>query len=102
MIFATQIRRGIVAGVVRFIPDPNLGSGTVCAIGDHWFYFGGEQAKHESPEEYLEHVSIENVVRSIIMVLDDFWRFKCNEYNYYEAVLKKAEEVPKRITLLLI
>ena len=95
MITAKQIRRGIARGAVRFIVDPNMGAGTVCAIGDNWFYFGGETAEQESPKEYLEHVPIEDIVGDIMNVLNDF----ClqpetfgDEYAYYESILKKSEE----------
>ncbi len=104
MISATQIRNGIAAGVVHFIADPNSGSGTVCAIGDNWFYFGGEPATQESPEEYLAHVSIEHIVKDIVLVLDDFRRYEGmfdDEYKYYEAVLKEAEEAKKKDTFAL-
>lgn len=93
-----QIRRGIASGVVRFIVDPNLESGTVCAIGDYWFYFGGETAEHESPKEYLKHVPIEDVVGEIISVLNEFLLDEDtfgDEYKYYEAVLKEAEAEKK-------
>lgn len=93
MITAKQIRHGIAKGAVRFIIDPNMGKGTVCAIGDNWFYFGGETAEQESPNEYLEHVPIEDIVGEIMDVLNDF-RLQTdmfgNEYEYYEAVLKEV------------
>lgn len=93
MISATQIKNGIATGVVHFIVDPNLGSGTVCAIGDNWFYFGGETAEQESPSEYLEHVPVDDIVREIMAVLSDFLVDEDtfgDEYKYYEAVLKEA------------
>lgn len=93
-----QIRDGIAKGVVRFITDPNLESGTVCAIGDNWFYFGGETAENKSPEEYLKHVPIEDIIRDIMNTLEDFRLWERvedafdfgDEYNYYAAVLEEA------------
>ena len=39
-----DIANGITDGIVRFIVDPNMEEGTVCEIGENWFYFGGQTA----------------------------------------------------------
>lgn len=97
MITAKQISDGIARGVVRFIIDPNMGGGTVCAIGNNWFYFGGEVAEEESPRKYLEHVPIEDVIGEIMDVLNDFSAHRNvfgDEYDYYEAFLKESLREP--------
>lgn len=48
-----MIADGIQDDKVTFITDPNMGSGTVCKIGDLWFYFGGLEAEEQNPAEYL-------------------------------------------------
>ena len=35
-----MIKTGIKAKLVVFAEDPNSDHGTVCRIGDGWFYFG--------------------------------------------------------------
>lgn len=93
MISAKQIQEGIKNGVVRFIIDPNLGSGTVCSIGDNWFYFGGEAAEVESPKEYLKHTPIEDIVSEVIETLNDFCKHDNtfgDEYKYYESILGES------------
>lgn len=40
MITEDMVREGIRNGSVRFVKDPNMEHGTVCQIGDNWFYFG--------------------------------------------------------------
>lgn len=97
MISAKQIREGIDNGVVRFIVDPNMQSGTVCTIGDSWFYFGGETAEAETPKDYLEHVPVEDIVGEIMDVLNDFYAHSDtfgDEYRYYEAILREQSAKP--------
>ena len=51
-----MVRRGTHTGVVQFVTDPNMGYGTVCKIGDYWFYFGGGITAEElEPDEYVKH-----------------------------------------------
>lgn len=40
MITKEKIKSGIRDGIIKFVVDPNAESGTVCQIGDWWFYFG--------------------------------------------------------------
>ena len=51
MITEDMVRSGIREHLITFIVDPNMGSGTVCSIGDSWFYFGGQEAEDAAPEE---------------------------------------------------
>lgn len=53
MITEDMVRSGIREHLITFIVDHNMGSGTVCSIGDSWFYFGGQEAEDAAPEEYL-------------------------------------------------
>ncbi len=89
MITKNLIRDGIRAKLVQFVVDPNLESGTVCQIGDSWFYFGGLTAEELSPDEYVAEVPEDDIVNEIFEVLDDFRKDKelKDEYDYYEAIL---------------
>lgn len=89
MITEKLIRDGIRAKLVEFVVDPNMESGTVCRIGDSWFYFGGLTAEELSPEEYIANVPMEDIVREIYETLDAFNGDEelQDEYDYYEAVL---------------
>ena len=86
-----DIRRGIEMEVVKFVVDPNMGSGTVCQIGDHWFYFGGETAEKEEPEEFLANAYLNEIVGSIYITLADFRRLDelQLEYAYYAHYLQE-------------
>lgn len=91
MITANQIKTGINQGVIQFDIDPNMGSGTVCRIGDSWFYFGGETAESLNPQEYLNNIPMEDIVQEIWETLDDFSKSgECfiDEYHYYESILQ--------------
>ena len=49
-----MVREGIRNGSVRFVRDPNMDHGTVCQIGDNWFYFGHLKAEELDPDEYVK------------------------------------------------
>lgn len=89
-----QLLDGISHGTVKFIVDPNMGNGTVCQIGENWFYFGGLTAEEEAPEEYLRNSDQDENIRLILDVLDGFSK-DCeelrDEYLYYEAILSEME-----------
>lgn len=89
MLTKALIREGIASGVIRFVTDPNAENGTVCAIGDSWFYFGGETAEQEAPEEYLANVDMDELIDSIFGILEEFRtdKFFEDEYNYYDSIL---------------
>ena len=67
--------------------------GTVCQIGEHWFYFGGLTADEMTPEEYLQNVPMEDIVSEIYDTLlslkDADEAGDWTEYLYYEAFLKE-------------
>lgn len=89
MITKELIREGIERHLVTFEVDPNMGAGTVCRIGDGWFYFGGIEAEEASPEEYVNNVPIDDIVSEIYDVLSDFRNIDAfqDEYDYYESIL---------------
>ncbi len=89
MITKELIKNGIRTKSVRFVTEPNMEVGTVCQIGDCWFYFGGWDAEELTPEEYTARVPEDDIVDKIFDTLDDFRKHEDfqDEYNYYEAVL---------------
>ena len=62
MITKELIKEGIRENLVKFVVDPNMESGTVCQIGDSWFYFGGMTAEEINPSEYLRDMSEDDIV----------------------------------------
>lgn len=84
-ITAEMVLSGIKNGVIKFIVDPNMGAGTVCSIGDYWFYFGGQTAEDEMPSEFLGNASIVEVAASVAAVLSDMGSSEdfSDEYLYY-------------------
>lgn len=94
MVDRAMILEGIKYGLVQFKVDPFGEHGTVCAIGDSWFYFGGEIAEEMNPKDFLQTVPLEEIIEGIVTALDDF-RTDENEappreYRYYESVLTEA------------
>lgn len=89
MITKNMIESGIKDRTITFIVDPNMGRGTVCKIGDSWFYFGGHEAEEINPDEYLKCVPMEDVVDEVLRTLEDFLICEdfVDEYLYYEDVL---------------
>lgn len=86
-----DVLRGVKDGVIAFVEEPS-GFGTVCQIGEHWFYFGGETAEVEPPEMYLANSSMEENVRMIYDTLCGFYDYGFDdEYGYYAAILKESE-----------
>ena len=68
-------------------------SGTVCQIGELWFYFGGETAEGMTPEEYMECVPLDDIANEIFDALDSFKKdgFE-DEYEYYAGALENVME----------
>ncbi len=88
-----MIREGLQKGIVRYILDPN-GSGekgTVCQIGESWFYQGGLTAEDSTPEEYVRNVPVDDRVSEIYETLEGFKREieLRDEYYYYAAFLRE-------------
>ena len=73
--------------------------GTVCQIGDNWFYFGCLKAEELDPDEYVKATPEADVVGLICNTLDEFRKsgetFE-DEYAYYEAYLneQRAKAIP--------
>lgn len=92
MITKEMVRDGIQSGIIRFAVDPNMEGGTVCEIGDDWFYFGGVTAESMEPKEYLKVVPQEDIINEVFATLHDFNKERHtfgNEYDYIEAYLKE-------------
>ena len=92
MITLNMIVRGLQTGIISLVVDPNMEYGTVCQIGDSWFYFGGLTAEEENPDEYKFHVPFMDYAHDIYetlckLRLDSVLK---HEYDYYESILKKT------------
>lgn len=94
MITKSIIRNAIRENIIQFVVDPNMESGTVCQIGDNWFYFGGMTAEDMTPQEYLEAIPMDDIISEVFDALEGFRQESeadeddC-EYAYYEAYLKE-------------
>lgn len=86
-----QVARAYRNGTITLKVDPNMEAGTVAAIGEYWFYFGGIKAEEMNPEAYKEDVPEADIVSGIYDALDDF-RFEGeDEYAYYASVLAEND-----------
>ena len=92
MITKEKIKMGLADGVVKLVTNPTFETGTVCQIGENWFYFGGETADDMSPDEYIAKIPTSDIVREIYDVLDDFKNSGefMDEYLYYDRVLDES------------
>lgn len=93
MITKKDIRDGISNGIIQFIVDPNMKSGTVCEIDERWFYFGGQTAEDENPEDYLAHVPIEEIVQSVFEALENLKEVNIYAYRCYENTLREGNSL---------
>lgn len=91
MINKQMIKNGIKTGIVDFIVDPNMDHGTVCKIGEDWFYFGGTTAEEMNPEEYLKAVPEDDIVSDLVETLDEFRDESPDEYEYFESILLETQ-----------
>lgn len=89
MITKEMVRDGIHNGSINFVKDPNMEHGTVCQIGDGWFYFGCLKAEEHDPDEYVESMPEDDVVGLVFNTLEEFREDGAfdDEYAYYEAYL---------------
>ena len=104
MITKDEIKLGVKSGVVQFITDPNMESGTVCKIGDNWFYFGGAEAEASSPYDYVTNVPLDDLVDEIYVALEGLNKNGFDdEIEYYSLILTenydetKPEPIPYTI-----
>ena len=92
MITKEKIKMGLENGIVKLITNPTFETGTVCQIGENWFYFGGDTADNMSPDEYIAKIPTDDIVRSIYDVLEDFKNSGelIDEYLYYDRLLDES------------
>ncbi len=87
-----MIREGLKLELVKFISDPNnmLDPGTVCQIGETWFYFGGPLAAELSPDEYVKAVDEDDIISMIIDALEELEsNGEEDEYHYCRMYLNE-------------
>jgi len=95
LITRDMVASGYKHGLIRLTTDTEFYKneiGVVCAIGDYWFYFGGEEAESLSVAEYKKNFSQDTIVDQIYDTLKDFLKdLDCfgDEYLYYYWYLKE-------------
>ena len=96
MIRYGDLLAGFDNGIVKFILEPGQRYGTVCNIGDNWFYFGGQEAEVSTPGEYIASVGARFALERVYDALNSVGSIASmdkadpDEYAYYEAVLEEA------------
>lgn len=90
IITVNTIAKGLRSGLISLVKNPQQEIGTVCQIGEYWFYFGGETAEEYDPKEFQDNVPFDDIVSEIY---DTLMAFKeespiNTEYFYYLAVLE--------------
>lgn len=77
-------------GIIR-IDDAqkHLGDGICAVIEDNWFYFAGQEGENTTPEEYINAVPEEDIVREINEALRGIKDLDEDEYEYYRLVFKE-------------
>lgn len=86
------IMTGLELGIIKLIKNPQFETGTVCQIGEHWFYFGGETADEYEPDEFWSVTSPNDIIREITESINNLP--DKTEYSYYKAFL--SEQISKR------
>lgn len=89
------VQNGLEFGYIKLIECPNS-DGTVCSIGDNWFYFDGFNADGITPEEYWNTVPLNDIVEKIYSTLETFRKDKDinqHEYAYYEVFLREIRDI---------
>ena len=83
-----MIEKAYEEGLIKIIDSPH-DDGTVCKIGEYWFYFGGETPEEMTASEYVSNVPKEDIINEITTVLDDFYGDETfeDEYGYYFAII---------------
>lgn len=87
-----MVEKGFKKGLIKLISNSSDNIGTVCKIGDYWFYFDGK-AEDMTPKEYTDNTPIKEIINNIYDTLedfrvDDFHDFR-DEYLYYYYFLKE-------------
>lgn len=101
MITEDMVREGIRNGSVRFVKDPNMEHGTVCQIGEDWFYFGCLKAEELDPDEYITEMPEDDVAALVFDALEQIRNDGAfdDEYAYYEAYLTERRVTSNMDTL---
>lgn len=101
MITEDMVREGIRNGSVRFVKDPNMEHGTVCQIGEDWFYFGCLKAEELNPDEYITEMPEDDVAALVFDALEQIRNDGAfdDEYAYYEAYLTERRVTSNMDTL---
>ncbi len=91
MITKEKIKTGLETGVVELVYDPHTLKGTVCKIGEYWFYFGGLIAEELDPPVFKEQIPVDDIISEIFDVLEDFSKQETfiDEYMYYDAYINE-------------
>ncbi|MCD7868191.1 MAG: hypothetical protein LUG62_08400 [Clostridiales bacterium] len=104
MITKEMIAEGRANGTIKLVKDPNLEKGTVCQIGDYWFYFGGSKDLDYDPDEYVFHISEEDIQKNILSALEDFREDRLtfgDEYDYYESYLREQADNQTQVFIVV-
>ena len=101
MITEDMVREGIRNGSVRFVKDSNMEHGTVCQIGEDWFYFGCLKAEELDPDEYITEMPEDDVAALVFDALEQIRNDGAfdDEYAYYEAYLTERRVTSNMDTL---
>ena len=95
MIKYGDLLAGYDKGVIRFIIEPGCKRGTVCQIGDNWFYFS-DIAESYTPNEMVVYEGLRRMIEMVYKALNTVGELAAmdeadpDEYAYYEAVLTEA------------
>lgn len=92
-----MLDKGWRAGLVTLQGDPrnSEGEGVVCRIGEYWFYFAGSEGENMTVDEYMRDIPKDDILKEILDALNGLNERTKNSsriYNYYEAVLKSADD----------
>lgn len=87
-----MVEKGFKDGLIKLISNSSDNIGTVCKIGDYWFYFD-DKAEDMTPKEYTDNTPTKEIINNIYDTLesfrvDDFHDFR-DEYLYYYYFLKE-------------
>lgn len=89
MITLNMVKKAYEADIIKLIDSPN-DDGTVCKIGEHWFYFDANHGEDYFSENYKEFFATSYIVAKIFDTLDDMRqnpREFGTEYTYYESYI---------------
>ena len=84
-----MVEKGFTNGLIGLISNSSNNIGTVCKIGDYWFYFD-DKAEYMTPKEYIDNIPTKEIINNIYNALENFRldNFR-DEYLYYFYFLKE-------------